>query len=236
MSSSRSRASTQTASTTNNESRNLNLQDTEGVTVGEAGGDVTIISTDHNAFDRASDLARLSVDTAESLGRSGLELSLQTTRSVTDFAESALAEQGDVLNQAFTFGDRAFGTVEKALAGVSGAYQDSAAYNAKALQAVSAAGADATARVQATSENAVQAVGTLFRDAFEGVTDFIGNLQGKAQTQLGETVTALNAIAVEQNKSSDQRIAEISENAIKYTLIAVGVLTGGAVLFAIFKK
>lgn len=220
-----SRATTQTASTTNNVSRNLNLQDTEGVTVGEAGGDVTIVSTDHNAIGAATDLAARSVDVADSLGRAGLELSIATSREVRDLASGAISEVGNVAGAALNFGDRAFGTVEKALGQVSGAYQDSAAYQKQALTAV-----------QDTQQNALDTVTDLFRDAFTGVTDFIGNLQGKAQTQLGETVTALNAIAVEQNKSSDQRIAEISENSIKYVLIAVGVLATGAVAFAIFKK
>lgn len=231
-----SRASTQTASTTNNVSRNLNLQDTEGVTVGEAGGNVTIISTDHNAFDSATDLARQSLSVGEALGGDALRLSLETTNAVSDLsrygfdtiadlAGGSINEVGNIANSALSFGDRAFTTVEKALGGVSQAYQDSAAYQKQALTAV-----------QDTQASALDTISDLFSNAFVGVTDFIGNLQGKAQTQLGETVTALNAIAVEQNKSSDQRIAEISENSIKYVLIAVGVLATGAVAFAIFKK
>lgn len=224
-----SRASTTTAQTTNQVSRNLNLQDTEGVTIGEAGGNVTVVSTDHNAFADASALARDSVGVAEALGRDALNLSLQQTREVSstllDLSKGAISEVGNIAGTALTFGDRAFGTVEKALGEVSGAYMDASAFQKAALQEVSASNA-----------SALDAVGGFFRDAFTGVTEFIGGLQTNAQDQLGETVTALNAIAVEQNKSTDQRLQESTEKMLKYTLIGFGVLVVGFIGVSFLRK
>lgn len=168
---SRSSASTATSQTTNQTSRNLNLQDTEGVTVGEAGGDVTIVSTDHNAFDRASDLARQSIEVAESISRSGLELSLQQTREISDLSRSAIDE---VSTSAGSFYDKAI--------------------------------------------------------------SFAKDITQRSGDTLADTVEALNAISVEQNKSTDQRVAEISQNAIRYTLIAVGIITVGVLGFAVFGR
>lgn len=95
-----SRASTTTAQTTNQVSRNLNLQDTEGVTIGEAGGNVTIVSTDYNAFSDASQLARNAVDVAESIGRDALNLSLQQTREVSGTLSGAYQDASAYQQQA----------------------------------------------------------------------------------------------------------------------------------------
>lgn len=264
-----SRASTTTAQTTTQVSRNLNLQDTEGVTIGEAGGNVTVVSTDHNAFADASALARNAVDVAESIGLEALDLSLQQIREVSgtllDLSTGAISEIGNIAGSALTFGDRAFGTVEKALGSVSGAYQDAAAYqkaalsevaltNERAIDALRDTQTGALATVTnvfrdafLTNERAVDAlkdtqtgalstVTSVFRDAFIGITSFVENLQGKAQEQLGDTVTALNAIAVEQNKSTDQRLQESTEKMLKYTLIGFGVLVVGFIGVSLLRK
>ena len=47
------KSTSSTSSSVSTVSRNLNIQDTEGLAIGEAGGDVTIIQTDMNAFDDA---------------------------------------------------------------------------------------------------------------------------------------------------------------------------------------
>lgn len=235
-----SRASTTTAQTTNQVSRNLNLQDTEGVTIGEAGGNVTVVSTDHNAFADASDLARRAVDAGESIGRDALNLSLQQTREVSgtllDLSQGAISEVGNIAGSALTFGDRAFGTVEKALGEVSGAYQDASAYQKAALSEVALTNERAVDALKDTQTGTLSTVTNLFRDAFTGVTDFVKDLQTGAQDQLGETVTALNAIAVEQNKSTDQRLQESTEKMLKYTLIGFGVLVVGFLGVSLLRK
>lgn len=57
--------------------------------------------------------------------------------------------------------------------------------------------------------------------ALDTSLDFVGNILDVNQKTLGNQVAALNAIATENNKSADQRVAEISGNAIKYTTYAV---------------
>lgn len=213
-----SRASTTTAQTTNQVSRNLNLQDTEGVTIGEAGGNVTVISTDHNAFADASDLARRAVDAGESLGRDALNLSLQQTREVSgtllDLSKGAISEVGNIAGSALTFGDRAFGTVEKALGEVSGAYMDASAFQQNALQEVSSSS----------------------QSFFDKAIAFASNLASKSAETLSSTVAALNDISVEQNKSTDQRLQESTERTLKYALIGFGVLALGLVGFAVANR
>lgn len=177
-----SKSSSQTSSSTTNVSRNLNIQDVEGITVGEAGGDVTVLHTDFNAIDRATDLAQKSLDVADSISRSGLSLALNQTETIADLARGT------------------------------------------------------TQVVSDSTENALDKVTSMARDAVSFIGDFVEKLQGNAQTTLGSTVEALNKISVEQNKSSDQRLAEVSGNAVRYMVIAVGVLAGGAVLYAIFKR
>lgn len=220
-----SRASTSTASTTNQTSRNLNLQDTEGVTVGEAGGNVTVVQTDHNAFDRATSLAERAVEAGTDLGKDAQRLSLETSQLVTeqsrrtletvnDLASGALSEYGNLTGKALSFGEQAFSAVDKALGQVSGAYQDAAQYNKAALTTV----AD-------QSESLI-----------DRALNFVKDLQGKASDQLGSTVTALNTIAREQSKSTDERVAEVSQNAMRNVLIIVGIITVGGVAYAIFGR
>lgn len=211
MSHSNPRTTTNTSTPTTNTSKNLNLQDTSGITVGEAGGDITIVNTDHNAFDRASELAMESLAVSQSLGEDAF--------ATSEYFAKLFAEGSAYSLDAVTgFGDSAFSAVDQLFA-------DSAAYQNKALTAV-----------QDTQADALSTVSDLFRDAFTGVTDFVKDLQGNAQTQLGETVTALNAIAVENNKSSDQRIAEISEGTTRSVIWIVAIIVVGGVAYAAFKE
>ena len=211
MSHSNPRTTTNTSTPTTNTSKNLNLQDTSGITVGEAGGDITIINTDMNAFDRASDLAQRSLDVGANLAGDAFATSEYFAKLFAEGSAYSLDAVSD-------FGKEAFSSVDQIFA-------DSAAYQNKALTAV-----------QQTQDNALSTVNDLFRDTFVGVTDFLKDLQGTAQTQLGDTVTALNAIAVENNKSSDQRIAEISDKTTRSVVIIVAIIVVGGVAYAAFKE
>jgi len=66
--------------------------------------------------------------------------------------------------------------------------------------------------------------------------DFTRGLQTKFQDTIGSTVDALQRIGVEQNKSTDQRLAESSDRALKYALIGLGVMAVGIVAFAAMRK
>lgn len=228
-----SKAATTTSTTTNQVSRNLNLQDTEGVTIGEAGGNVTVISSDFSAIDNATRLAQGALDASTELGTEAARLSYETSQLVSETNRTALQTTADVASGAVaeianfgkSFGDSAFSTVDKALGRVSGAYSDASQFQKAALSEVSA-----------TQAGALDTLSNTFKAAFQGVTDFVGNLQERAQSQLGDTVTALNQIATENSKSTDQRVAEISGNAIKYVVIGLGLVVVGVGAVFIFRS
>lgn len=215
---------TQDTSSTYNTSKNLNLSDTSGITVGETGGDLTIINTDQNAFDIVSEIARGAVDAGQTLAEEGFSTAEYFAKL---FNDSSTYSQGAAYDFSSKFGDSAFSSVDRAV----GAIQDS---SSRALDAVYDTSANALNKVTSSNESALDLLSNTFKGAFQGVTDFVSNLQEKAQSQLGDTVTALNAIAVENNKSSDQRIAEISTNTTKYIVIALAVLVTGAVAYSAF--
>ena len=217
-----------TQNLTQTETSQSTVSENEGVAV--AGGSNNVITyTDYNAIGRATDLAQSTLDASNDISRNALALSLQTSQLSADFAGGAVT---DVTNFARNFGDSVFSTVEKALGSVSGAYQDSAAFQNDGLNSVTYAQGDALAAVQETNAGALDTVSNVFKSAFQGITDFVGNLQERAQNQLGDTVTALNEIATENSKSTDQRVAEISGNAIRYVVIGLAVLVIGGGLFA----
>lgn len=200
MSVAKPKTTTTTNTPTTNTSKNLNLQDTSGITVGEAGGDITIVNTDMNAFDRATDLAQRTVDVGEQIARDALQLSLDTTNRVVDDARSSR--------------DFALNVGEKAINSVSAAYQSSAQFQ----------------------QNAANLVANSSENFFDKALAFGKDLLQKSQDSLGSTVTALNASYREQSKGTDERVAEISGNAIKYTVGAVVVVALLALGFAAWRK
>lgn len=211
MSVAKPKTTTTTNTPTTNTSKNLNLQDTSGITVGEAGGDITIVNTDHNAFDQASQLAQRSLD----VGAQNASDALATSEYFAKlFAEGSAYS----LDAVADFGDKSFSAVDKIFA-------DSSAYQKQALTAV-----------QDTQADALGSVSAAFKYAFDGLTNFVGKLQSTAQSQLGDTVESLNAIAVENNKSSDQRIAEISDKSQRYVVIVVAVVVVGGLVYAATRR
>ena len=136
------------------------------------------------------------IEAARQIGLGGLVVGSQAidsaTRAVVDSTDNAL---GTIK----IFGDKAFGTVERALGSVSGAYSDAADYQDRALSKS---------------------------------LDFADGILSASQKSVNSTVTALQDISREQNKSTDQRVAEISGNAIKYVSIAVGAIGLGFVAWA----
>lgn len=207
MSVAKPKTNTTTNTPTTNTSKNLNLQDTSGITVGEAGGDITIVNTDHNAFDRASELAERSLQVGSDAAQDAFATSEYFAKLFAEGSAYSLDAVAD-------FGDKAFSATDRIFA-------DSSAYQKQALTAV-----------QDTQADALDKVGGAFQYAFDGLTKFVKDLQTNAQTQLGDTVESLNAIAVENNKSSDQRIAEISDKSQRYIVIVVAVVVLGGLIYA----
>ncbi len=151
-------------------------------------------------------------------GREALDNARQMLSYVTDLASNVLGANQDTLLRSYDFLDDS--------------RQDSLDFASESNRLVQAATRDALAFADDRAAEQIDVFGGLFN----GVLNFVKDLQSDAQSMLGSTVTALNAIAVEQNKSTDQRVAEISGNATRNVLFAVVALAavGGAV--AIFRK
>jgi hypothetical protein len=112
--------SRQTQSTTNDVT-NLNVQDTEGVTI--AGSDnVSVTTTDFGAIDAALDIGlealrmgQTNLDTAASLAGRGLDTALDATRGALDFSDSVVRTNervaSDAIERIADFGGVALGEV-----------------------------------------------------------------------------------------------------------------------------
>lgn len=161
-----SRQATSTSSSVENTSRNLNLQDTEGVTVGEAGGDVTIVQTDMNAFDNAAKLASKSLDVSSD----AMSDSFALVKTISLDAGANILESQD---NAFKFGERSFGLVEKA-------YQDTGEYIEGAFEKVLGFVGTVQGKAQESLSGTVKALNDSFREntksSDERVTDIAKNL------------------------------------------------------------
>lgn len=160
-----------TENTTINTSRNLNLQDTSGTTIGEAGGDVTINTTDGGAI------------------KGIVDTTLSSNNLARDIVGGALHANADVTSDAFDL-------------------------------------------VDSTTRGAFSYFDRINSSALDFVRETTGNLYAQALTQVGGTVDALNSISKEQNKSTDQRIAELSQNAIKYVIATVAIIAVAALVYS----
>lgn len=126
---------------------------------------------------------------------------------------------------ALDFGARSLSTVDSAFAKASAAQFDATAQVAGASRLV----ADA---YSGASSSVIDSVSGFFKSALS----FVGDLQSNSQTQLGNTVTALNTIAKENSTSADQRVAQVSTDAIRYVVYGVAALAAAGALFAIFRS
>lgn len=233
-----------TSNQTTNYSENRNVQDTEGVVVAGAGGDVTVISTDYNAFDNAAALARQAVDFASGVASDAQSLSLNQTRAIidaqknaisanTDVTRSALVEVGAANKNALGLVDQLYGSaLDFGSDIVSGSLSSLTRGQSDALGAVADANSGALGAIKSFASQAQTGV----EDAFDRALTFAKGLVATSQDSLGGTVTALNTIAREQSKSTDERVSEVSQSAIKYMAIAVGALALAAVAYGAFKK
>lgn len=111
MSTSKNSAKNTTENQTHNESTNINLQDTEGVAVGSAGRDVTVISNslDGGAIEGAFDFAGDTANAAFSFGERVSDNNLRAVDSSLDFAGSVSSDAFDKISDAndrsLDFGD-----------------------------------------------------------------------------------------------------------------------------------
>lgn len=255
MGGSSSRQDTSTSSQTLQTSRNLNLQDTSGVTIADNAGPVTFVSSDMNAIGDAVDLANSVAQIgADNLART-TDLIQATNNGVlgllgnqsdavlsytSDINATAIDAVGSAQDNALKFGGDALSSVGDAFrtfaASLSGAFGNA---NDNALNLAS----NSTERAIAAVVNSGADNRAFAGDVLSNVSDFakgifgtslgaIADLQKQSQTQLGNTTTALNEIARQSSTSTDQRVADVSTNALKVAAVMVALVAAAF----IFKK
>lgn len=175
------------------------------------GGDVYAVSTDHNAIGAATELAARSIEAGENLVSEAARLSLETSRGVIDASRDAQDLVAEIAGRS--------GADIRDLASDYGADVRSLAGSALSTSERLAAGAQEQSA-----------------DVLTRALDFTRGLQTKFQETIGSTVDALQRIGVEQNKSTDQRLAETTDRTLKYALIALGVMATGLVVFAAMRR
>lgn len=203
--------SRQTQSTTNNVT-NLNVQDTDGVTI--AGSDnVTVTTTDHGALDAARDFAnsaldvgvealrmgQTNLDTAAGLAGRGLDTALDATRGALDFSDSVVRSNervaSDAISRIADFGGVAIGEVR--------GFGDSA-----------------LGEVSGISREAINSV----LDAGAGVLDFASGIFDRAidaQANLaGQNLNGLTQLARQTSESADDRVSRTA----MYAFVAIAAV------------
>lgn len=287
---------TSTSSTATNINTPVNLQDTSGIAIGQAGGAVTVnnVTSDYDAIEAASGIAEQSIEeigaasqgalrfgedtvnAALSFGQSAFRSAEDSARNALafgsaaidastdaailvgdanrnalsysrDITEGAISEVGSTARDsaalavrttenALAFGESAFGTVENALGRLGSAYENAASLQGEAVNAVTDLADRNTSRIAQISEGAISATSEAAGSFFDKALAFASSLSAKQQSTLGETVSALNAVAVENSKSTDQRVAELAEGSQKTILIALGIAVAGVLGFAMFRR
>lgn len=182
---------TQTSAT---EVTNLNVQDTEGVTLAQSSGN-TITVTDQGAIKAAGDIAYESIDLVKTFGGDALSLGDRVTGRALDFGTNAFNFAGDTLRTSLDAVDRAG-------------------------ERVSSATNDALQFGESSFDRAFEFGRQLFDSSIETVT---GVLQ-EGQAQLGNTVTNLNNIARQQSTSEAERVQDIASQALKIGAVMVGLI------------
>lgn len=173
---------TQTSSTSVS---NLNVQDTEGVTVAGNEGPVNVYTTDQ----RLADAAEAMASEALRVGGNALTDAFDVSRDVVDHA-------GRSIKDAFGFADNLAADV---IAESADTRRDTFEFTTDTLDM----GERLVGNMRSFTEG-------LFGDAVEAVTGVVK----ESQAQLGNTVSNINTIARQQATSSDERVQNIAEKAL----------------------
>lgn len=233
---------TSTSSTATNINTPVNLQDTSGIAIGQAGGAVTVNNTtsDYDAIDKAASIAEESIAEIGAASQGALRFGEDTVNAALAFGQGAFQSAEDSARNALTFGrdfgEAAFGTVEQSLRSVGDAYEGAAAGQLAALETVADLADRNDSRIAQISEGALSTIQESAGSFFDKALAFASSLSAKNQSTLSDTVSALNAVSVENNKSTDQRVAELAEGSQKTILIALGIAVAGVLGFAMFRR
>jgi len=188
--------SRQTQSTTNDVT-NLNVQDTEGVTV--VGSSNTITTTDFGAIDAARDFANSALD----VGVEALRLGSDTADRTIDFAGRSIAD-------AYSYGRDAI--------------DSNVDVSRNAIAEISDFGGMAIGEVSSFGETALRTSVDSVLSAGEGVLDFARDIFAdsiRAQGDLTQSnLTGLTALAKQTSESADDRVTRTAG----YAFAAIGVI------------
>lgn len=188
------------------------------------------------AIDAATESAIASGDVARNALSYGRDVTDSAIGAVANTAQDSAALAVRTTENALAFGESAFGTVENALGRLGSAYENAASVQGEALAGVVDLADRNTSRIAQISEGAISATSEAAGSFFDKALSFAASLSSKQQSTLGETVSALNAVAVENSKSTDQRVAELAEGSQKTILIALGIAVAGVLGFAMFRR
>lgn len=178
------------------------------------------VNTDFGAIDAAARIADAGVNAGAFIANRGLDA------SITAFGTSAKLA-GDAVTKAIDANTSAnSGALASALTFAS-------ASEKRAFDIVGATTASNASNAREYAEGVVNFAGGVLTQFGKTLADY----QTAEQTQLGNTVSALNDSYRDANKSSDQRIAEIAQSStdlvrevFKYALIAGGIAIGAFLL------
>lgn len=213
------RSSSVTQNLTEQVNRPVNVQDSAGAQVFDTGGgDIYAVSTDYNAIGSATELARASVEAGVKSAEGANDLALSVSRMAFQSSESLANLVADSSSENLRATQSLARDTTYATADIAGRAIDSAEASRSQIADIAES---ANSRIQSTAQGALNTS-----------LDFVRGLQTKFQDTVSSTVDALQRIGVEQNKSTDQRVAEVSQNATKYVVIGLVVL--GVATVAVF--
>lgn len=191
--------------TTSTAVQNLNVQDTDGVTIANS-DNVQVLATDFNAIESAGEVALSAIESGRDLSRQIVDLGFGALDTGKEFlaigSESIVKGQRDALDFAESGMNRILTT------GVD-FFTESLASSDGARDAVFDLGGDL-----------FSALLTAGRGFFDSALDTAKGALSSSQSQVGSTVSALQSIAKEQTTSDSARLQQV----VLYALGAVVVL------------
>lgn len=189
---------TQTSSTT---VTNLNIQDTEGVTIANSEG-VQVTATDHGAIEVAGNFAASAADAASQISRDALDLGIEAINANTDVVNRGQETNLRTTEAAFDFGREVVGDLT-----------DTSRFSLTESLDFGRGALDTGAGF---FEGALDAARGFFSEALQVGA---GALES-AQEQVADTTAALGSIARDQSTSEASRLQQV----VLYALGAVALI------------
>lgn len=162
---------------------NLNVQDTEGVTLIGDGNQVT--TTDYGALQAAGELGYEALRMGADSLRTGADLAGRGLDNAFDFGRSTVTD-------AFAFGGDALNYGRDVTT-------DAFAFGTRSLDSVTA-----------FADEALQTNAGVSRDALDFASEVGGGVLDFARNLVGDTVSGLQSLSMQTSQSSDDRVAKIA--------------------------